>query len=898
VDGEQLPLSAVLGWVSGPELIAVASLQALCTQAISSDVDGLVLGVGTDGERAIHALQELRSRLPDLPLIAVVSDRVPIPAQAFASLGVAEILKRSGLTSRLLAEACARALRNAAGRSKAPGLDPLLLDALTEPAALLDAAGVIVVVNQAWRQFGEENGLQLPNHAVGTNYLDVSGQRAAEGREDGAVAAEGIALVLTGHREEYRQRYTCHAPQERRWFDLIATPVAFLAWWAALVQHRNVTVDEQAQEVARLRERRAEVRLSAEHAILQGILENAPDAIYVKNLEGEFRLTNRAAANLLGRRSEEAIGRRSTDLQSAEQAASAERLDREVIASGESTTREETMESERGPRVLLVTRSPYRGPDGRVVGVIGVAKDITEWRLAEAEVTAKRAHLGRIVEFAPDAMITVNAKHAIIAFNPSAERIFGVRAGEIMGAQLDVLIPERLRAAHRGHLAAFASSGVGARRMEARREMSGLRATGEEFPLEASIMQYSEGDQFFQSVILRDLTERRRIEQALQSAQDEVRQVQKLEAIGKLASGVAHDFNNALTVILASTQIAREDLPSDSPALEELRQIEMAARHAAGLSNQLLAFARRQVLKPASLDLNALVEEVEPMLRRAVGEQIHFQLRLSPDHGSVMADPNQMKQVLMNLVVNARDAMPRGGSLTLETAVSVLHEGYAGSDTAVDPGAYVSLAVSDTGIGMDKATLDRIFEPFFTTKGPGLGTGLGLATSYGIVKQSGGYIWAESQPGQGTTFSVFFPRIESGGPVTTEMAAAPSLAGGNETILLVEDDPHVANVATRALRGGGYSVIAAPGPLEALEVFRQAPGAIDAVVSDAIMPDMDGIELREQLLEIRPDLRVLLVSAYAEGVLSTVGGLPKGVVLLPKPYTVEQLRQAVRRLLT
>jgi signal transduction histidine kinase len=371
----------------------------------------------------------------------------------------------------------------------------------------------------------------------------------------------------------------------------------------------------------------------------------------------------------------------------------------------------------------------------------------------------------------------------------------------------------------------------------------------------------------------------------------------RLESIGRLAGGVAHDFNNLLGVILGCAELIGADV-ADTPKVRRLlSQIEQAAKNAAALTKQLLAYSMQQVLEPQVLDLSEVAKKIEPLVKRLIREDIDFRVVLDPSLGRVKADPGQIEQVIMNLVINARDAMPQGGKLIVETGNIDVDEAYNMQRPTVPTGEYVMLSVSDTGTGMDESTLDRIFEPFFTTKERGKGTGLGLATVYGIVKQSGGYIWVYSEPGRGTSFKIYLPR-------TTEKAQPRSAAEekgrslrGTETVLLVEVQPLLRRVVTVMLRSSGYKVLAVESPAKGLEAARAHPGPIELLIADVILPGMNGRALAEELHRMRPKAKVLFVSGYTENALVIDGQLDVAINFLPKPFTVEALGRKVREIL-
>ncbi|HEY3219657.1 MAG TPA: response regulator [Gemmatimonadales bacterium] len=387
-----------------------------------------------------------------------------------------------------------------------------------------------------------------------------------------------------------------------------------------------------------------------------------------------------------------------------------------------------------------------------------------------------------------------------------------------------------------------------------------------------------------------EITERKQLEEQLL-------QSQKMEAVGQLAGGVAHDFNNILTAIVGYTDLLAAEFGGNAQQLEDLEEIRKAARRAAALTRQLLAFSRKQVLEPRIIDLNSVVLNLDKMLRSLISENIALQTALAPDLAMARADPNQIEQVIMNLALNARDAMPEGGTLTIETRNATLDQAYANQHVSVVPGEYVMLAVSDTGCGMDADTQGRIFEPFFTTKPPGRGTGLGLSTVYGIVKQSGGNIWLYSEPGKGTTFKVYLPASEGAPEEGGKSAPAATTQRGEGTVLLVEDDEQLRRLTHRALAGAGYTVLEADRGSTALDIARRHKGRIDLLVTDVVMPDMNGRKLADSLMAARPAVRVLFMSGYPEGAIANRGMLEHGVAYLAKPFTTEAITRKVREVL-
>jgi nitrogen-specific signal transduction histidine kinase/ActR/RegA family two-component response regulator len=387
-----------------------------------------------------------------------------------------------------------------------------------------------------------------------------------------------------------------------------------------------------------------------------------------------------------------------------------------------------------------------------------------------------------------------------------------------------------------------------------------------------------------------DVTERHSLEAQLRHAQ-------KMESVGRLAGGVAHDFNNMLSVILGYTGFALEAVRPGDPLHDDLKQVQSAAERAASLTRQLLAFSRKQVLSPEALDLNDVVRGLEDMLRRLLGEDVELELSLEEGLGSVKADRGQLEQAILNLAVNARDAMPQGGRLSIETADLELDAEHAAHHLGVTPGPYVLLALADTGCGMDEETRSRAFEPFFTTKAPGQGTGLGLAMVYGLVQQSAGSVWLYSEPGRGTVFKIYLPRVDAAVTVPGKRMPDNVERRGTETILIVEDEDAVRMAAERILLAAGYTVVSAANGGEALELCELNSDDIDLLLADVVMPQMSGRELADRVSGLWPNLKILYMSGYSDNALVHHGVLEPGTRLLAKPFTAEDLRRKVREVL-
>jgi signal transduction histidine kinase len=390
---------------------------------------------------------------------------------------------------------------------------------------------------------------------------------------------------------------------------------------------------------------------------------------------------------------------------------------------------------------------------------------------------------------------------------------------------------------------------------------------------------------------------RKAAEEALRQSEEQLRQAHKIEAVGRLASGVAHDFNNILTVITGHSELLLRQLDADDPRRKNAEQIEKAAYRAAALTRQLLTFSRKQVIEPRVLKLNAIILNIEKMLRRLIGEDIEFCTVLDSAAGHIKADPGQIEQVIMNLAVNARDAMPNGGKLTVTTANTTLDKKHLNNFPDLCAGDYVMLAIADTGTGMSEEVKAHLFEPFFTTKPPGKGTGLGLATCFGIVKQNTGHISVHSELGRGTTFKIYFPQVQSALESPRVRIMPTEATGGNETVLLVEDEPVVRELAVATLREKGYTVVEAVNGEEGLRMARQHDGKIDLVLTDVVMPVMGGKEMADALHASHPDTKVLFTSGYTEDAMGHHGVLRPGILFLQKPYMTATLARKVREVL-
>ena len=573
---------------------------------------------------------------------------------------------------------------------------------------------------------------------------------------------------------------------------------------------------------------------------------------------GEVLWANDAVEHLLGLPADKAVGRRLAEVLFPQDGGLADAFHSRWTGGIPTEPREVTMTTGDGARVELeLTFVPLPPGVARDGALLGVARVLAARRLAEDEL--------------PVPFFQVTGDGAVLRANPASAEVLGP-AGSIPAALL-APIGQVLESGERRLVEAVAGGRVYLFTL-----------------LPAADRQVA--------LFGQDITTWKRAEEESRQLQPQLQQAQKMEAIGRLAGGVAHDFNNLLSVILSCTRFLADSLPAESPFRAEVDDIQKAASDAAGLTQQLLAFSRKSEVEPTPIDLNIVIADMCKMLRRIVGEDIDLLIRLDSDLGIAVIDRGVIQQVIANLVINARDALPEGG--TIEIATTNLEVGAADvrAQESMKPGAYVAFTVRDSGIGMTPDTVSRLFEPFFTTKSPGAGTGFGLATVYGVVKQAGGFLAVHTEVGAGTSFTVMLQRAAF--ERSTAPAQDPGLApptGAGESILIVEDSPAVANALGRILRSHGYRVLQAGSPRQALELFAERGDEIDLVVSDVIMPEMSGCALVERLRAKRPALRVLFVSGHSDAAISRHGILDKGVAFLRKPFTVESLLATVSRAL-
>ncbi len=543
------------------------------------------------------------------------------------------------------------------------------------------------------------------------------------------------------------------------------------------------------------------------------------------------------------------------------------------------------LETESGGRAIFWSNAPILDEAGTAQYIVWTGEDITASRQTEAGLRYANEALRDVIETSPLAIVGMYLDGTVNSWNRSAEQMFGWTAEEVVGKQFPI-VPEEDEAFFRGNLERIQDGETlsGVERQRRRKDGTVISVA-----LWNSPQRDATGRIVGAVSVIADMTERKRLE-------EQFRQSQKMEAVGRLAGGIAHDFNNLLTVITGYTQMVLDEIESEHPLRANVEEVLRAAESAAALTNQLLAFSRRQIMQPSVVDLNELVVTMDKMLHRMIGEDIELETQLSPQLPKVKADPGQFQQVVMNLVVNGRDAMPAGGRIRIETGFVEIEAGST-PVPALAPGLYVTLAVSDTGKGMDEETRRRLFEPFFTTKAKGKGTGLGLSTVYGIVKQAGGEISVESTPGAGTTFRIYLPAIAQAVAATANVGRCVARRAGTETVLVAEDEAGLGKLIRDVLEMAGYTVLLAGCPEEAIRAATEHRGPIHLFLSDVIMPRMSGRELAARVASLRSRAKVLYMSGYTETEILPHGIHESAVPFLQKPFTPEMLLNKVREVL-
>jgi two-component system cell cycle sensor histidine kinase/response regulator CckA len=637
--------------------------------------------------------------------------------------------------------------------------------------------------------------------------------------------------------------------------------------------------------------KQAEESLRESEETARALVNATNDSVFLIDTSGTILALNEITAKKLGKTVDEMVGSHLYDSLPPEVAKRRKAYLDQAFRTGKAVY----FEDERQGIWFDTCAYPILDAKGKVARLAIYGRDITERKHAEKAIRQSEEKFRQLFDEAPVGYFECDSQGRITNVNRTELEMLGYTSEEMIGQPLWKFVVEE-EEARNNILVRLAGTLPPARSIE----RTYRRKDGATFPvlIENRVLRDSEGRIIGMRSTIQDITERKHAEEEKRVLEEQLRQSQKMESIGRLTGGIAHDFNNFLTIIKGYSQLSLLELKEDSPLKGNIEEINRATDQSADLIRQLLAFSRRQVMEMRVLDLNILLQNLNKMLRRVIGEDIELVMHLPEDLGGVKTDHGQIEQVIMNLAVNAKDAMPSGGKLTIETANVELDEAYARRHVAVAPGRYVMLSISDTGVGMTPEVRDRVFEPFFTTKEEGKGTGLGLSTVYGIVKQSGGNIWIYSELGKGTTLKIYLPRVDEPLEEIEETTAAKNgLPRGSETILVVEDEEEVRKLVVRGLEGQEYRVLDAPQGLDAFLIAEEHQGPIHLLVTDVVMPKVNGCELAERIASIRPGIKVLYMSGYTDNAIAHHGILDKGMNFLQKPFTVDGLTRKVREVL-
>lgn len=649
-------------------------------------------------------------------------------------------------------------------------------------------------------------------------------------------------------------------------------------------------------QIERARREEIEKRLKESEERYRSILENIEDGYFEVDLAGNLTFFNESICRMLGYSKDELMGMNDRQYTDEENAKKLYQAFNKVFRTGEPAKAFdwEVIRKDGSRRTGEVSITLMKDEKGQPIGFRGIARDVTERKKTEETIKAEREKFRILSDHAPFGMVMIDREGKFQYINSKFKELFGYDLEDVPDGRtwFRKAYPDR---DYRHHVIATwikdcSDSKVGEKTP---RIFKATCKDGTEKIINFITVRLATGEFL---MACEDVTELKRAEEALRKSEEQIRQLQKMEAIGRLAGGVAHDFNNLLTIIKGYSQLSLLELKEPNPLKSNLEEILKATERASNLTRQLLAFSRRQILEPKVINLNHLIQDLHKMLNRVLGEDIELIYHLSPDLGKVKIDPGQIEQVILNLAVNAREAMPSGGKLTIETSNVDFHETSLQTHHEIIPGPYVMLALSDNGMGMSSEIQEHIFEPFFTTKEKG--TGLGLSTVYGIVKQSGGYIYVYSELGRGTTFKIYLPRVEEKEDSCLLKSEFTLPIQGNETILVVEDEPALRELVVRILKDRGYQVFSASNGEEALRISREHPEKkIDLLLTDVVMPSMSGKQLSDRLKEVIPHLKTLFISGYTNNAIVHHGVLIEGVEFLQKPFNPDTIARKVREVL-
>ena len=751
-----------------------------------------------------------------------------------------------------------------------------LAEAAQDMIFIVDREGYVKYVNS----FAAKQFRNRPEEIIGKSIQDLFPSDISDRQRD------NLQTVFETLKPIYLENMTTFLDRDV-WLSTWLAPLVNEAGeaYSVLGISRDITKHKQAEEALRKSEE-----------VFRELYDNAPVGYFEYDAQGRILSVNRTELEMLGYSLEEMRGQPVWKFVVEEDIAHHQILSKLAGTMPPARDLERTYRRKDGTTFpAIIEDRLLRDEKGSIKGLRATIQDITERKQTEEALRSSEEKYRTILENIEDGYYEVDIAGNLTFFNDSFCRIYGYPREELMGMNDRQYTDqenakELFQAFNKVYRTGEPTKGF---------DWEIIRKDGTKRCIEASVslMKDSSGNRIGFRGLVRDVTERRQIEQEKANLQEQLRQSQKIEAIGRLAGGIAHDFNNLLTVIKGYSQLSLVETKDDSPLKENLEEIKKAAEKAADLTRQLLAFSRRQILEMKVLDLNSLFMDLDKMLHRLIGEDIELITLLADDLGRVKTDPGWVEQIIMNLGVNARDAMPNGGKLTIETANAELDEAYARGHIAVKPGRYVMFSVSDTGVGMTPEVRQQVFEPFFTTKEKGKGTGLGLSTVYGIVKQSGGNIWVYSEPGQGTTIKIYLPRVDEPLEEFKERVVREELPQGKETVLVVEDEEAVRQLAVRILKRQGYTVLDVPDGDSALVICEERKEPIHLILTDVIMPGMSGRQLVDRCSKARQDFKVLYMSGYTDNAIVQHGVLAEGVNYIQKPFTVDALARKVREVL-
>ncbi len=787
------------------------------------------------------------------------------------------VLHWSGSTY-LLEDAQAKLRQSEADQRKFAIERAAILDALPAHIALLDVDGRIIAANQAWRRCAGTYIFPGSNSTLGQNYVDACEDGVRSHGDEVAKVVGGVRSVLNGSNRDFITEYRFHSSAGQHWFRLVVMPLHDDQFGGCVVMHADITEQKVAEDALRSSESR-----------LRAIIENEPECVKTISADGLLVDINPAGLRMFEAEDRAAIvGRPFIQTVHPEDRLAFGDMHKRVCSGGAAQLQFRVLGFRGGERWVESHSTPLRQADGKIAAALSVARDITASKISQERLEQQAA----LLDEAQDAILVAGIDGLVQYWNRSAERIYGWTVSEALGRSLRDLLYDHLPgrekaiAAIEKALAAVLEDGRWSGQLQQRRK-DGTTVTAE---CTFSVLRDNQGNPRAFLSINTDVTQRVALE-------EQNRQLQRLESIGQLTGGIAHDFNNLLTIILGNAELLVEDVGGDQQLRPIAETILGAAERGAELIARLLAFARRQPLDPRSTDIAGLISGMQDMLRRTLGAQTTIQMICADRLWNAQVDASQLTNALINLSINARDAMPDGGQLTIETANAEVGDDYADQSAQMAPGQYVMIAVSDNGAGMPPDVLARAFDPFFTTKDVGKGSGLGLSMVFGFIKQSKGHVKIYSEVGQGTSVKLFLPREKSDIDALERPLEDSTIPVGSETILYVEDDEQVRKHVTAQLEWLGYAVVNASNGAEAIDRLRRGD-KFDLLFTDVIMPGgMNGRQLADRVREVRPSLAVLFTSGFTEWAIVREGRVDPGTQLLTKPFRVRDLARKVRQVL-